>query len=404
MDKDGVKSKKRRSDERGDEEACFELASPSAFKSSRQRRGCGFLLVDRLLSLVSSKRLTEEVPVSNTKLTIPLGLKVVGEVIKRLNSITRRSDGTINRALADLLELKIAACEKPTNGVSTRDVVIDEATNVWVRIFTPEIVRPGSNSSSEEKVPVMVYYHGGGFGVLCANMLFYDRIGRTLAKTCQMIVVSVNYRRAPEHKFPIAYDDSFQALEWLRSPASARHLPAVADVSRTFLCGDSAGGNIVHFMGCRAAEIDLSPVQIRGLIPLQPYLGSEARVPSEINLVNVPVISVDATDWHWKAFLPEGADRDHPACNVFGPNAKDISGLNLPPMFVVVSTLDVLLDHQLHYVAKMQELGKDVTMKCYDGGIHGFYILEGVGIKLALTCIDDIHNFVQSCLLTVAAQ
>ncbi|KAL2644534.1 hypothetical protein R1flu_012121 [Riccia fluitans] len=352
-----------------------------------------FLQLDLKVIQMAISACLLDVPVNNPKLKVPVGLKVIGEVVKGLNSLTRRKDGTINRQLADLLEIKVGPSEKPVNGVSSKDVVIDEETNVWVRVFIPEICE----SSGNQKVPVMVYYHGGGFGVLCANMIVYDRMCRRLARGCKMVVVSVNYRRAPEHRFPIAYDDSFKALEWLQSPRSASHLPPTVDVSRTFLCGDSAGGNIVHFTGCRAAETDLSPLKVTGMILLQPYLGSEARVPSEINLVNVPIISVDATDWHWKAYLPEGANRDHPACNVFGPFSRDISGLDLPPMFVVVGTLDVLMDHQLIYAQKMQEIGKHVKMKIYDGGIHGFYFLEHVGI--ALRCMNDINDFCQSCLL-----
>lgn len=338
--------------------------------------------------------------------TVPWGLYLIGEGVKHLNAWTRRSDGTINRKMADLFELKAPASEKPKNGVSSKDIVIDEESNVWVRIYTPSQESVSQNSPEHEHctdsklLPILVYYHGGGFGVLCADEVNIDNLCRTIARTCNMVIVSANYRRAPEHRYPTAYQDSFKVLQWLRSPDSNAYLPPMADVSQCFLAGESAGGNIAHFMACQAAESEeeLLPLQIRGVILLQPFFGSEQRTAAEITLANVPIICTDATDWHWKAFLPEGADRNHPACNVVGPKARDISQVSLPPILLVTGTLDLLIDHHIHYASRMREMGKAIKVKKYIGGVHGFYFFEPVRTKIALACLADVKEFIQTCL------
>ena len=109
--------------------------------------------------------------------------------------------------------------------------------------------------------------------------------------------------------------------------------------------GDSAGANIVHHVGCRISvgameEETISGVIIVGHVLLEPFFGGEERTPSDLRLVGAPIVNMENSDWHWKAFLPVGADRNHPAANVFGPKAPDISTLRLPPTLVVVGGHD----------------------------------------------------------------
>jgi acetyl esterase/lipase len=123
--------------------------------------------------------------------------------------ICRRSDGTLNRSLLAWMIRKAPANETPTRGVYTKDIVIDETTGVWIRLFVPV--------NEEGALPVVVYFHGGGFCMLSASDEAYDIFCRRLATRRRVVVVSVEYRLAPEHKYPAAYDDSFAALAWLRA-------------------------------------------------------------------------------------------------------------------------------------------------------------------------------------------
>lgn len=145
-------------------------------------------------------------------------------------------------------------------------------------------------------------------------------------------------RRAPEHKFPTAYEDCYAALEWVRSSPQA--LPSSADPSRIFLCGDSAGGNIVHHVGIRAKGMGL-----RGLVLIQPFFGGEERTPSE-KIDNFPLINVQLLDWFWRSYLPVEADRDHPASHVFGSHLADVE---IPPMLVLVGGQDLLQDWNVRF-------------------------------------------------------
>jgi gibberellin receptor GID1 len=111
------------------------------------------------------------------------------------------------------------------------------------------------------------------------------------------------------------------------------------------LCGDSAGGNIVHHVAVRAAEKDLGPdVRLAGLVMIQPFFGGEERTRAEIRLKSPAILTVDRADWYWKAYLPRDADRDHPASRVFGPRAKDLRSVAMPPALVIIGGLDMMQD------------------------------------------------------------
>lgn len=316
--------------------------------------------------------------------SVPLRIRVLCWLVKNAGAVTRRNDGTVNRRLANFIDLKVSADLEPRQGVYTRDVVIDKTTGVRVRLFVPD-------NGTHGDFPVVVYFHGGAFCALSAADVSYDAFCRKLAGRLNVAVVSVDYRLAPEHKCPAAYDDCFAAVAWLRAQGRG-YLPPRADLSRCFLMGDSAGGNIVHHVGCRVAkEGDMSPVKIAGHVLLQPYFGGEERTPAELRLSNgVPLITMEAADWYWRAFLPEGATRDHPAANVTG---TDISGLSLPPSLVVVGGLDILQDWQLRYVEHLKNMGNQVEVLFYEDAIHAFHVFPGY--HLTPKFLRDLAYFLQ---------
>lgn len=120
----------------------------------------------------------------------------------RANRVTRRRDGTINRWLADTLEKKVPANPIPVKGVSSADVTIDAEAGIWARVFslTEEIEETSLPTATDgnqrlfKTMPIILYYHGGGFAVLCPNFYLYDIFCRRLARKCNAIVISVHYR------------------------------------------------------------------------------------------------------------------------------------------------------------------------------------------------------------------
>uniref|UniRef100_A0A8R7Q2Y7 Alpha/beta hydrolase fold-3 domain-containing protein n=1 Tax=Triticum urartu TaxID=4572 RepID=A0A8R7Q2Y7_TRIUA len=127
---------------------------------------------------------------------------------------TRRADGTVNRRVLSLLDPRVPAFSSPCRGVASRDVVIDPTLRIRARLFHP--ARPGDAKGAP--LPVIVFFHGGGFAFLSAASLAYDAACRRIARYASAAVLSVDYRRAPEHRFPAPYDDGLAALRFLDDP------------------------------------------------------------------------------------------------------------------------------------------------------------------------------------------
>ncbi|KAJ1292235.1 hypothetical protein BS78_02G376500 [Paspalum vaginatum] len=282
--------------------------------------------------------------------------------------VTMRRDGTVNRFLFNLLDRRARASARPDRfGVRSADVDVDASRGLWARVFSP-------SAAAEAPLPVLVYFHGGGFALLSAASAAYDAMCRRFCRDLGAVVVSVNYRLAPEHRCPAAYDDGEDVLRHLASTG----LPGLAvpvDFSRCFLAGDSAGANIAHHVARRWAARPPNPSRrlgLAGAVLVQPYLGGEERTDAELRLDGkVPVVTMRGSDWAWRAFLPEGADRNHPAAHVTDKNADLPDGF--PPALVVVGGLDPLQDWQRRYAEVLRRRGKAVRVMEFPEAIHTFF-------------------------------
>nr|QLI42754.1 alpha/beta hydrolase fold-3-like protein [Nigella sativa] len=267
-------------------------------------------------------------------------------------------------------------------------MVIDSTKNLWFRLFVP------INVPKDTKLPVLVFFHGGGFTYFSPDLKEYDSLGRRFALEAQTIVVSVNYRLAPESKYPAQYEDGFDTLKYLDT---MKDLPENADLKRCFVAGDSAGGNIAHHVACKFArkEHQFHDLNVIGLISMQPFFGGEERTESEMRLKDVPFVAIDKTDWHWKAFLPEGENRDHEAANVFGPKSVGVSHLeDFPPTLVFVGGFDPLQDWQKLYYEGLKKSGKDVRLIEYPDTIHAFYVFPDLPQSSLL--MAEVAEFLRS--------
>lgn len=319
---------------------------------------------------------------------------------------SRRSNGTVNRRFLRFFDLRSPPTPDPkptatgSRSVSTSDVTVDPSRDLWFRLFIPA----SASSAAPKSLPVLVFFHGGGFVFLSPDCFAYDAVCRKMARKIPAVVVSVNYRLSPEHRCPSQYDDGFDVLKFL----DVNHdgvLPKAADLSRCFLAGDSAGANLAHHVAVRVAlarkggsssSSNLGAVRVEGLIAIQPFFGGEERTEAEMRLPRGPVVTVERTDWMWKACLPEGASRDHPFCNVSGTEAEDISGLGEFPdrTVVVVGGLDPLQDWQRKYYEWLRRSGKDARLLEYPRMIHAFYIFPELpdSTHLLTQLRDFIYN------------
>ncbi|EAZ40844.1 hypothetical protein OsJ_25323 [Oryza sativa Japonica Group] len=159
-----------------------------------------------------------------------------------------------------------------------------------------------------------------------------------------------------------------------QSAAAAR--PDAHGVRSGDVTVDAAGGNIAHHVAHRWAAATTSSsrrVRLAGVVLLQPFFGGEERTEAELRLDGVgPVVSMARADWCWRAFLPEGADRDHPAAHVTGENAELAE--EFPPAMVVVGGYDTLQDWQRRYAGMLRRNGKAVQVVEYPAAIHSFYV------------------------------
>ena len=309
----------------------------------------------------------------------------------QLLQIVRNPDGTITRAL-DIPETPPTSDPSLPISVLSKDIPINQSNNTWVRIYLP---REGLDSSSHLKLPLVVYCHGGGFILSsAASSTVHDHCVR-LANELRVIIASVEYRLAPEHRLPAAYDDAVEALYRIKTTQDD-WLTKHADFSNCFIMGMSAGGNIAYHAGLRvAAEADrLGPLNIKGLILQQPFFGGTQRSESELRLVDDPKLPLCVTDLMWELSLPIGVDRDHEYCNpTVGGGSKLLEKIRLLGWKVLVTGCDGdhLFDHQVKLAKLLEEHGVHVVGHFGVGGCHGVDFHDSSRGKAFL---EQVKNFI----------
>ncbi|KAK7855178.1 carboxylesterase 1 [Quercus suber] len=219
-----------------------------------------------------------------------------------------------------------------------------------------------------------------------------------MAIDLHVIIVSIEYRLAPEHRLPAAYDDAMEALHYIKTTPDD-WLRDYADLSNTFIMGVSSGGNIAYHAGLRASvETDkLEPLVIRGLILHQPFFGGSQRTQSELR-DNDPNFPLSVCDLMWELSLPI-VDRDHEYCNPKvgdGPQLLEKIKLLGWKVLVVGYDGDVLFEHQIESAKLMREKGVSVVSQFGEGDYHGVDMFEPAKAK-ALHAI--LKNFILSSLV-----
>lgn len=289
--------------------------------------------------------------------------------------IVRNPEGTYTR----LFQVPCTAATPDDDGhspVLSKDIPVNPKNQTWIRIFLP---RRLIDSSFDKKLPVVFYFHGGGFVFMSpASSMIHDFCVKMAAQLL-VVVVSVEYRLAPEHRLPAAYDDAVEALLCIKNTKEI-WLSEYADLSNCFVMGSSAGGNIAYHAGLRAAEIvdDLEPLNIRGLILQQPFFGGSGRTESDLRLGNGPVLTLSGSDHMWELSLPVDADRDHEYCNpTVGGGSEKLGRVRVLGWRVLICGVygDHLIDRQMDLARMLKEKGVR-TEVYFEEGYHGMEIME----------------------------
>jgi acetyl esterase/lipase len=323
------------------------------------------------------------------------------EVVNVSGVLKLYRDGSIFR-LEDP-QMFVKASLEGEDGVASKDVVLNEKMGLWVRLYLPSSHL--QQQTEKRRLPLIVYFHGGGFCLASPALPDYHNFTLKLAASVGAIVVSVAYRLTPEHRLPAAYDDCIKALQWVSSHAvdggdfeRDLWLDFQADFSRVYLLGDSAGANIANHVLLQCGGVEAwNPMRVRGAIFVQPYFGAVQRTRSESECPPDVWLSLQLSDAAWRLSLPVGSDRDHPFSNPWSPGAPKLEEAPLPPLLIAIGGRDMLRDRGHDYCESLKQCGKSVEVVVFEEENHAFYVLKPL-CDSSERLIEKISLFISSSL------
>lgn len=253
--------------------------------------------------------------------------------------------------------------------LSVRDSRIPgPAGDVRVRIYTPP--------SHGEPLPILVYLHGGGFVV--GSLDSHDGVCRAIASRAGIVVVSVDYRLAPEHPFPCGLEDAVAVTRWVIEHAAS----FMGDPRRVAVGGDSAGGNLATGVAITCKD-DPTPPAFQLLI--YPATDASNSMPSHREFGDGFFLTRESIAWFVKSYLQNPKDGEHPRASPLFAN--DLEGAC--PALLITAGFDPLRDEGRAYAKRLREAGVEVELREYEGAIHGFVSMAGL-LSIGNRALDDI--------------
>jgi acetyl esterase len=248
------------------------------------------------------------------------------------------------------------------------------AGDIPVRVYAPE---------SAEPLPIIAYFHGGGWVFM--GIETHDWICRRLANACSAVVVSVEYRLAPEHKFPAGLDDCMAVTTWLAENGEVLG----GDPARLAVAGDSAGGNLAAAVAL-ASRADDGP-RLAAQVLVYPATDAACATPSIVQNAEGYLLTAEAMRWFWEQYLGPGGDSDDGYASVL--RHPDLAGL--PPTLVITAEYDPLRDEGEAYGEHLAQAGVEVSTRRFDGMIHGFLGMDEL-VPEANEAMDEITKFLSA--------
>jgi len=260
--------------------------------------------------------------------------------------------------------------DEPEPVGSVMDMFITDE-GIPVRVYVPE---------AEGPYPTLVYFHGGGWVI--GDLDLYDSTCRALVNAADCMVVSVGYRLAPEHQFPIPLEDCYAAVEWVFDTAE----PMQVDTDNVAVGGDSAGGNLTAAVAQMARDRD-GPSFAHQLL-IYPVINYNFDTPSYEENAEGYLLTKTDMEWFWDLYLRDEIDGQHPYASPI--KANDLGGL--PPATVLTCGFDPLRDEGAAYADRLDEAGVEVNHIHYDDAIHGIanLLIEPMNLTRARDLINDI--------------
>ena len=239
---------------------------------------------------------------------------------------------------------------------------------------------------------VIVYYHGGGWVI--GGLADFDKLGRQLAQRTGCAVILVDYRLAPEYRFPTAVDDAWAALLWAdswRAELAGAPVPLI-------VAGDSAGGNLSAVMALRARAAGGPAIALQVLV--YPVTDCDLESTSYRDPANQLIVSRDAMEWFWNHYAPDPEARLHPDASPL----RSASFAGLPPAVILTAEHDPLRDEGELYATRLVKAGVPVRHRRFAGQMHGFFTMVDAlpgaadGLAYVAAAIEEITSLRQKAI------
>jgi acetyl esterase len=248
----------------------------------------------------------------------------------------------------------------PAVDIEDRTLSIGPTGQVRVRIIRPQ--------GAEERLPVVVYFHGAGW--VMGGVDTHDRLVREIAHGAQVAVVFVDYDRAPESRYPIAIEQDYAVTQYVADHPGEFNV----DAARLAVAGDSVGGNMTAVVSLLAKERKGAPIAFQLLF--YPVTDANCQSDSYRQFSNGPWLTREAMKWFWNAYLPDQSKRNDWTISPLHATAAQLK--DLPPALVITAENDVLRDEGEAYAAKLAQSGVKTTSVRYQGTIHDFVMLNAL--------------------------
>ncbi|MFC1841282.1 alpha/beta hydrolase [Thermodesulfobacteriota bacterium] len=277
------------------------------------------------------------------------------------------SDLPAAREMSEKMFAEMAALMPPVNGVDTEDVSIpgpDGAPDVTLRVYTP------MNASGI--MPGLLWIHGGGY--ILGNLDADDNSVKRMCINTGCVIVSTNYRLAPENPFPAPVEDCYASLKWMVENAGSFNI----DRSRIAVGGGSAGGGLAA--GLVILTRDRGEIELAFQLLIYPMIDNRNITPSSYAINDPRTWDREKNIFAWNAYLGGASEDDEVSPYAAAARAKDLSGL--PPAYIAVGELDLFLDEDIEYARMLIQAGVSTELHVYPGATHGFDAMINAAVTI----------------------
>lgn len=290
-------------------------------------------------------------PVAEQQQVLDALTSLGGKPVEALSAAEARKQPTPSDAVMALLRKDGKPTTPEAVGAIVDRTIPTASGSLPIRVYTP---------TGQGPFPVIVYFHGGGF-VIATNDT-YDASARALANAAGAVLVAVEYRKAPEHKFPAAHDDAFAAYKWVLANATKLQ----GDPARVAMVGESAGGNLAIATAITARDKGIQlPTSILAVYPIA---GTDTGTASYQEQADAKPLNRAMMVWFLDKYTRNAADAQNPRLNLLRADLK-----GLPPVTIITAELDPLRTDGELLEGKLHDAGVTVERKQYNGVSHEFF-------------------------------